>query len=161
LAEAADHIKAMGDTMAGWALASAENAPEIYKVGQNTARFLMALGDLVLGWLLLRQAQVGDAALAEGPTAAAHDTRQVAGQSFFAKTELPRLAAVRRILVDADLDLPPVPEDAFCPGRAAGARPRRAPAAASVTFRGARTAVGARPRRSGPAEGSEADPREA
>ncbi|SDQ54575.1 acyl-CoA dehydrogenase [Thermostaphylospora chromogena] len=113
LAEAADHIKAMGDTMAGWALASTENAPEIYKVGQNTTRFLMALGDLVIGWLLLRQAEVALAALAEGTTDEAFYTGKVAGASFFAKNVLPRLAAERRILVDTDLDLMSVPEDAF------------------------------------------------
>ena len=30
----------------------------IYKVGLNTSRLLMALGDVVCGWLLLRQAEV-------------------------------------------------------------------------------------------------------
>ncbi len=48
--------------MAGWALGSLETPKEVYKVGLNTTRFLLALGDLVIGWLLLRQAEV---ALAE------------------------------------------------------------------------------------------------
>ena len=42
---------------------SQQDAAELYKVGQNTARLLLALGDLVVGWLLLRQAEVALAAL--------------------------------------------------------------------------------------------------
>jgi len=53
------------------------------------------------------------AALAEGTTDEAFYTGKVAGASFFAKNVLPRLAAERRILVDTDLDLMSVPEDAF------------------------------------------------
>ena len=33
------------------------------KVGQHTVRLLMAVGDLLVGWLLLRQAEVALAAL--------------------------------------------------------------------------------------------------
>ena len=36
----------------------------VYIVGQNTTRLLLALADLVIGWLLLRQAEVALAALA-------------------------------------------------------------------------------------------------
>ena len=44
----------------------------LYKVGQNTSRLLLAAGDLITGWLLLRQSEVALAALArrgqrEGP----------------------------------------------------------------------------------------------
>ncbi len=45
LDEAADEVKAMADTMAGWAISSMEEPREIYRVGLNTTRFLMALGD--------------------------------------------------------------------------------------------------------------------
>ena len=38
----------------------------LYKVGQNTTRLLLATGDLVVGWLLLRQAEVALAAARRG-----------------------------------------------------------------------------------------------
>ena len=39
-------------------MGSVEETRNVYKVGLNTTRVLMALGDLVVGWLLLRQAAV-------------------------------------------------------------------------------------------------------
>ena len=36
---------------------------ELHVVGQHTVRLLMAVGDLLVGWLLLRQAEVALAAL--------------------------------------------------------------------------------------------------
>ena len=41
--------------LGGWAMASQTDPPEIYKVGLNTTRLLMAIGDLIIGWLLLRR----------------------------------------------------------------------------------------------------------
>ncbi|WP_084965168.1 acyl-CoA dehydrogenase [Thermoactinospora rubra] len=111
LADAAAHVKAMGDTMAGWALASLEAPKEVYKVGLNTTRLLMALGDLVIGWLLLRQAEIALARLAEGEDPFYQG--KVAAASFFAHTVLPRLAAERRTLEATDLSLMELPEAAF------------------------------------------------
>lgn len=89
LDEAADEVKAMADTMAGWAIASLETPQEVYKVGLNTTRFLMSLGDLVLGWLLLRQAEVALNALSASEEDKAFYTGKVAAASFFAQTVLP------------------------------------------------------------------------
>ncbi|MEV4477846.1 acyl-CoA dehydrogenase [Nonomuraea sp. NPDC049504] len=111
LAEAAAEVKAMGDTLAGWALGSLEKPEEVYKVGLNTTRFLLALGDLVIGWLLQRQAEVALARLAEGEDP--FYLGKVAAASFFAKTVLPRLAAERRTLESTGQELMELPEDAF------------------------------------------------
>ncbi|MEV0201823.1 acyl-CoA dehydrogenase [Nonomuraea sp. NPDC050691] len=111
LAEAAADVKAMGDTMAGWALGSLEQPQEVYKVGLNTTRLLLALGDLVIGWLLLRQAEVALARLAEGEDPFYQG--KVAAASFFAKTVLPRLAAERRVLAGTGQELMELPEEAF------------------------------------------------
>ncbi len=111
LVEAAADVKAMGDTMAGWALGSLDKPEEIYKVGLNTTRLLLALGDLIIGWLLLRQAEVALAKLAEGEDA--FYLGKVAAASFFAKTVLPRLAAERRVLDSTGLELMELPEEAF------------------------------------------------
>jgi alkylation response protein AidB-like acyl-CoA dehydrogenase len=111
LAEAAAEVKAMGDIMAGWALGSLENAAEVYKVGLNTTRFLLALGDLVIGWLLLRQAEVALAKLndSEDP----FYLGKIGAASFFAKTVLPRLAFERRVLASTGQELMELPEEAF------------------------------------------------
>jgi hypothetical protein len=50
----------------GWQQSAEEPASEIYKVGQNTTRLLMSVGDLVVGWLLTRQAFVALKALDAG-----------------------------------------------------------------------------------------------
>ncbi|MFJ2033926.1 acyl-CoA dehydrogenase [Streptosporangium sp. NPDC087985] len=122
LDEAADEVKAMADTMAGWAIGSLEAPEEVYKVGLNTTRFLLALGDLVIGWLLLRQAEVALTALGSSditPDSAtarsdkAFYTGKVAAASFFAQTVLPRLAAERRVLNATNQDLMELPEEAF------------------------------------------------
>ncbi|GIH96619.1 acyl-CoA dehydrogenase [Planobispora siamensis] len=113
LDEAADEVKAMADTMAGWALGSLETPAEVYKVGLNTTRFLLSLGDLVIGWLLLRQAEIALKALGESDTDKAFYTGKVAAASFFTQTVLPRLAAERRILTATNQELMELPEDAF------------------------------------------------
>ena len=70
-------------------IASPEQPAEIYKVGLNTVRFLMALGDVTIGWLLLRHAEVAQRALDEGGQAVGSKdgdfyTGKVASARFFA-----------------------------------------------------------------------------
>ena len=87
----------------------------IYKVGQNTSRLLLAAGDLVVGWLLLRQAAVATEALEAGAQGKDKDfyTGKVAAASFFAKNVLPLLASERAIAEATDNTLMDVPESAF------------------------------------------------
>ena len=91
------------------------DAANLYKVGQNTTRLLLSAGDLVVGWLLLRQAEVAQKALDGGATGKDADfyTGKVAAASFYAKNVLPRLAAERAIAEATDNDLMDVPESAF------------------------------------------------
>jgi alkylation response protein AidB-like acyl-CoA dehydrogenase len=88
----------------------------LYKVGQNTSRLLLCAGDLVVGWLLMRQAEIAKAALDAG-TASAKDKNfyegKIAAASFFARTVLPKIAAERQIAEATDNSLMDVPEDAF------------------------------------------------
>ena len=92
---------------------------EIYRAGLNTTRLLMALGDLVIGWLLARQAEVALAALdgerADRLSAAdrAFYQGKLATARFFAQTVLPRLAVEREIAEETTLDLMELPEEAF------------------------------------------------
>jgi alkylation response protein AidB-like acyl-CoA dehydrogenase len=117
LAEAAGHVEAMMRAMAGFLMASASQPAEIYKAGLNTTRLLMAIGDLVIGWLLAAQAEVAQAKLDEGTGLAGGDrdfyTGKLAAARFFAATVLPRLAAERTVVEETTLDLMDLPEGAF------------------------------------------------
>ena len=88
----------------------------LYKIGQNTSRLLLCAGDLVVGWLLLRQAEIAKAAL-DADTASAKDRSfyegKIAAASFFARTVLPKIAGERQIAEATDNSLMDVSEDAF------------------------------------------------
>ena len=87
----------------------------VYKVGLNTSRLLMVLGDVVCSWLLLRQAQVALDKL--GGSVGAKDQSfyegKVAAAQFFASTVLPKVTAERAIAEATDLSLMELDESAF------------------------------------------------
>jgi hypothetical protein len=100
----------------GWlAAAQAGEERELYKVGLASRRVLLALGDVVVGWLLLRQSEVALRALNvdQSPADRAFYTGKIAAGRFFAREVLPRLGADRRIVEATSLDLMDVPEEAF------------------------------------------------
>ncbi|MBV1853647.1 acyl-CoA dehydrogenase [Catellatospora tritici] len=113
LREALAEVRTMAATMLGWTRDSAESPAEIYRVGQNTTRLLMSFGDLLIGYLLTRQAAVAGAALAAGSTETAFYTGKLAVARFFATTVLPELSARRAVLERTDNALMDVPADAF------------------------------------------------
>jgi hypothetical protein len=89
---------------------------EVYRVGLNTTRLLLALGDLIIGWLLARQAEVAVARLDQGGLSPEDDAfyqGKVVAAGFFAATVLPRLTAEREIAEAVSLDLMELPEAAF------------------------------------------------
>jgi alkylation response protein AidB-like acyl-CoA dehydrogenase len=116
LADAAAQVEAIAAAMTGFLMASADAPAEIYKVGLNTTRLLMAIGDLVIGWLLLTHAEIALRELDRiGPGAPDHDfyAGKLAAARFFAATVLPRLAAERKIAEETTLDLMDLPEGSF------------------------------------------------
>src|ERR1700722_9392983 len=116
LADAAGHVAAIVTAMTGDLMASVEQPAEIYKVGLNTTRLLMALGDLVVGWLLLTHAEIALRELGQLDAGAPdHDfyAGKVAAARFFAATVLPRLAAERKVAEETTLDLMELPEGGF------------------------------------------------
>jgi alkylation response protein AidB-like acyl-CoA dehydrogenase len=116
LADAAAHVEAIAGAMTSFLMASADQPAEVYKVGLNSVRLLMALGDLVIGWLLLTHAEVALRRLDEiAADSADHDfyAGKLAAARFFAATVLPRLAAERKIAEETTLDLMDLPEAAF------------------------------------------------
>jgi alkylation response protein AidB-like acyl-CoA dehydrogenase len=120
LGRATDQLEAMVTVMHGFLASSMEQPTEINKVGLNTTRLLLALGDLIVGWLLVRQAEVANAALDRGgrsPDGRHDDTAfyqgKIAAARFFAATVLPRLAVERQIVEATTTDLMDLPEAAF------------------------------------------------
>jgi hypothetical protein len=87
----------------------------VYKVGLNTTRLLMALGDLICGWLLLRGAEVALERLNEELTTEEKSFYEgkVASGRWFARTVLPKLAAERAIAEATDLAVMDLDEAAF------------------------------------------------
>jgi alkylation response protein AidB-like acyl-CoA dehydrogenase len=114
LARAADDVEALVTALHGFSMASAERPAELYRTGLNTTRLLLALGDLVIGWLLGRQAEIALARLDDGtgPDQAFY-AGKVAAARFFAATVLPRLAAELQIAEATTLDLMDLPAEAF------------------------------------------------
>ncbi|MGB8020197.1 MAG: acyl-CoA dehydrogenase [Candidatus Nanopelagicales bacterium] len=115
LGRALEDVQAVIGVMGGWAMASQANPTEIYKVGLNTTRLLLMMGDVVIGYLLLRQAEVAEAALAAG--ASAKDTAfyqgKVAAAKWFAANRLPLLSGERVVVETTSLDVMEVPEASF------------------------------------------------
>ncbi|MFR9805773.1 acyl-CoA dehydrogenase [Pseudonocardia sp. RS010] len=115
LATALADVQGMLGSLTGYLVASQQDVQNLYKVGQHTVRFLMAVGDLLVGWLLLRQADVALNALAGA--VAARDTAFYEGKigvaRFFAKTVLPTLTAQKAIIEAADNSLMELDEAAF------------------------------------------------
>jgi len=115
LGKALEDVQGIIAALGGWAMASQENPDEIYRVGLNTTRLLMASGDLVIGWLLLRQAEVALAALEAGATGKDKDFYEgkVVTAKWFAQNRLPLLAAERAVAEATDDAIMNLPEEAF------------------------------------------------
>jgi len=95
-------------------MSAAEEIRNIYKVGLNTTRVLMALGDVVCAWLLLRQAEVALARLAGDPGKdKAFYEGKVAAARFFAGNVLPKITAELAMAKSVDLGLMDLDEAAF------------------------------------------------
>jgi alkylation response protein AidB-like acyl-CoA dehydrogenase len=108
-------VQGMLGALTGYLMASAEDPSSIYKVGQHSVRLLMAVGDLLVGWLLLRQAEVALTALSGEVSARdqAFYEGKIGVARFFAKTQLPLLTSQRVILEQADNSLMDLAEAAF------------------------------------------------
>ncbi|QFG23534.1 acyl-CoA dehydrogenase [Actinomadura sp. WMMB 499] len=116
LARALDDVQGILNPMIGWALSSMENPKELYKVGLNSSRLLLALGDLIVGWLLCRQAEVALAALGGGDVSGSDEAfynGKVAAAQFFCQTVLPRLASDRAVTEATTLDAMELAEESF------------------------------------------------
>ncbi|WP_431234684.1 acyl-CoA dehydrogenase [Mycolicibacterium psychrotolerans] len=115
LAKALEDVQAMAASMTGYLMAAQEDSASIYKVGLASVRFLMSVGDLVIGWLLQRQAAVAIAALDAGASGADRSFYEgkLAVASFFAKNMLPLLTSTRQVVETLDNEIMELDEAAF------------------------------------------------
>ncbi|HEY2084504.1 MAG TPA: acyl-CoA dehydrogenase [Mycobacterium sp.] len=115
LATAVDDLQAWVATMTGYLMDSQQSASELYRVGLESVPFLLAVGDLLIGWLLLRQAETALTALDGDPSPgdSAFYAGKVVCAKFFVKNVLPRLTAEREIAANVDLALMQLREEAF------------------------------------------------
>ncbi|MGY4654522.1 acyl-CoA dehydrogenase [Mycobacterium sp. URHB0021] len=124
LATALEDVQGMAATLTGYLMAAQENPAELYKVGLGSVRFLMSVGDLIIGWLLLLQSAKAIEALDAGAgTPATSSTSagidrpfyegKIAGASFFAKNFLPLLTSTRQVLDTLDNEVMELDEAAF------------------------------------------------
>jgi alkylation response protein AidB-like acyl-CoA dehydrogenase len=114
LATALGDVQAMLGMFTGWLAESQGDEPRaLYKVGLHSRRLLLALGDLVIGWLLLRRADVALRKLSADTRDGAFYAGVVASARFFSREVLPRLASDRRVVELASLDAMDLPEEGF------------------------------------------------
>ena len=116
LGKALGELQQILGVVMGWLGAAQDGETrELYKVGLSSRRILLALGDVVLAWLLLRQAEVALKAL--GTEVSEADKKfyegKVAAARFFAREVLPRVGSDRRIIENATLDIMDLSEDVF------------------------------------------------
>jgi len=116
LTKALDDFGGIVATMFNQLMSGQEDTRNVYKVGQNATRLLLSAGDLMVGYLLLRQASVALTKLdANGVSASdrAFYEGKPAVARFFAMTVLPELSARRAIAESIDNALMDVPESSF------------------------------------------------
>ncbi|MGH3313266.1 MAG: acyl-CoA dehydrogenase [Streptomyces sp.] len=122
LSRAAVDLEAIVGVMLTDLAATEKDVKSIYKVGLNTTRFLLASGDVVIGYLLLRGATVAaeklaDAAGAGAKALSAKETAfyqgKIAAAKFFAANVLPGLAVQRGLAENVDSSLMELDEAAF------------------------------------------------
>jgi len=117
LADGLTQVREAVAALRGWAECTGEDPASVYRIGLQTSRLLMMLGELLLGWLLSRQALVASSRLQEPgleESARAFYTGKVAVARFFAGERLPALRLERELLEsETTVELMAVPDEAF------------------------------------------------
>jgi alkylation response protein AidB-like acyl-CoA dehydrogenase len=114
LGKALEDLQAIITQLITHALASQEKPDEIYKCGLNTTRLLMSVGDVIISWLLLRQADIAAAKIgsASGKDKDFYEGK-IASSRYFVHNFLPLITATRTIVEREDGEIMGVSENAF------------------------------------------------
>lgn len=99
--------------LVGHAMESQEDPEKIYVVGLNTSRCLMAVGDIITAWLLIRQADIAAEKLPNAGKDSDFYTGKIASAKFFVTNFLPQIAADRVIVEATNGSIMDIPESAF------------------------------------------------
>ena len=97
-------------------MSAGQHAGEIYKVGLGSVRYLLAVGDLLIGWRLLVQAGIARAALAGGPVEERRGvlSRQDRDRSILRQEHASEAdGAMRKVIESIDDEIMRISEDAF------------------------------------------------
>jgi alkylation response protein AidB-like acyl-CoA dehydrogenase len=113
LLKALDDLNAIIATLVGRAMESQTDAEKIYTVGLNTSRCLMAVGDIITAWLLLRQADIALAKIPDAGKDLEFYNGKIASAKFFVANYLPQIAADRRIVEATDNSIMHISDAAF------------------------------------------------
>ncbi|MBI3223956.1 MAG: acyl-CoA dehydrogenase [Mycolicibacterium cosmeticum] len=114
LSAALADVTAMVSAMTKYLIDSQQNSQDLYRVGLSSVPFLLAVGDLFIGWLLLEQAEIAQAAL-DSATDRDRDfyLGKIGAAGFFARHVLPRLGSDRSVIEAMGLAPMELPEGAF------------------------------------------------
>jgi len=115
LATAQADLQAMLVAMTGYLMGSQQDARQLYRVGLESVRFLLAVGDVLIGWLLLQHAELALAALDTDTTEKdrAYYAGKVTTARFFAESVLPRLSSDRKVVESVGLGAMDLAEESF------------------------------------------------
>ncbi len=108
-------VEAIVATFTDLLVQSSSEPRYVYRIGLQSVPFLLGLADLLIGWLLLRQADIAAKTLDQDPEApdAVFYGGKTATARFFAANVLPRLTALRHTVENGDLAIMEVDEAAF------------------------------------------------
>ena len=112
-------LKALGDlnaiiaTLVARAMESQTDPEKIYTVGLNTSRCLMAVGDIITAWLLLRQADIALERIPNAGKDLEFYNGKIASAKFFVTNYLPHITADRKIVEATDNSIMNISDAAF------------------------------------------------
>jgi alkylation response protein AidB-like acyl-CoA dehydrogenase len=116
IAHALREIDVMNNLLLRRLTEALEQPEQIYLVGLDATGYLYAMGDLLVGWMLLRHAVVSSRALVD-PDVDSNERAffegKIAAAAFFADRVLPRLSATRKTFEATTLGIMHLPDEAF------------------------------------------------
>ncbi|MEV6362602.1 acyl-CoA dehydrogenase [Nocardia asteroides] len=112
LACAVEDVEEMVATLTGHLIGASEQPTQLYRIGLNAVRFLLAVGDLLVAWRLIVAAEIALTGLESGRDEEFYRGK-LAVASFFANTALPHVTAERAVLTATDLAAMELDETGF------------------------------------------------
>ena len=114
LGSALEDVQAHIGVLVAHSMASMQDPPQIYKAGLHTNSLLESLSEVVIGWLLLRHAEIAALAIPDAHEAdRAFYEGKIASARFFARHALPKARLRREAAAAEDASLMGLADDAF------------------------------------------------